>query len=237
MNSIKAHNGARGRIYWGLVAGMLLVGCGSAGVGTDGSTDATSTASNDAAGAVALLFNAGVSGNLAKLKVAESGSESQSDGGNGSTCEEALRGSDNSEHPITVGAVGTPARYGSTETAVTIAEEDFCALSSSPTALNTAAGFDGSGLVATFTIDGDISTSCTGDTTIVMQAGSKGVWRNTSDYSPQVWGTFNFLVNGEPLTLDCTLYLGADETIVFADCSDENGTVVSQDRSASCQVQ
>lgn len=239
MQQGRTHNEGR---HWAVQCAALIVcvaqlGCGGATATDAGGSDASPTASADdsAGGAVAALFGPSQSASLARLKRVRTVKDTEQGPGM-TTCEEALSSTPTEGRQITIGAYGAAGKYGSDQAGVTVAASDFCALPETPTTLNTAVGFDGNGLVATFVLEGDVNAGCSDSTTIVMRAGSAGIWRNTTDYSPQVWGTFDFLVNGEPLTLHCTFYLGSNETIQYADCSNESGTVVDQDSSASCQI-
>lgn len=225
-----------------MLLGMVgLSACGAADSG--GTTIASDTpASGDAAAAVAQLFGKSASSaSLSKLKITK---VEQGTPGTYDTCVEVLSGQINNEHPINTPAYGAAATYGSQNSngqyALAVTADDFCTQADGT--VNTGTGADGKGLVAAFLLTGDVNGSCTGGTTIVMQAGSLGVWRNRLDtdtgvsYQPEIWGNFHFLVDGVATQLDCTLKLGAGETIIFADCSDGSSAVVSQDTSASCQI-
>jgi hypothetical protein len=124
---------------------------------------------------------------------------------------------------------------------MTVSEDDFC---TQPDGIeNTGSGPDGLGLFATFelvdSVDGSCETEDGDATTIQMQSGSTGIWRNTEDpnYYPQVFGNFTYTIDGdEETTLDCTIYLNDDESVAFANCSDENGdVVVEEDGSSNCE--
>lgn len=223
-----------------------ITGCGGATSqsGEDG-TGESGTA--NAAAVAASLFGAGGSSGSAVVKLKWSHEEGGDCSGDpGCTCEQALSGSVDHEHPIEDGAYDLPGVYGSAENPIDVSEEDFCSLPDGT--VNDGMGPDGWGRLATFELTGDIEASCeNGDgsvTTIAMQAGSAGLWRNTDatddepSYEPQIFGTFNYLIDGsETVTLDCTIYLTGDETMAYANCSDDSGTVVEQAAEADCQIE
>jgi hypothetical protein len=228
----------------GVVAALAFstMACGSLETALD-TTEATgastSASANDAmaASAASQLFGSSTSANLAASKVllvksTDSRSESYS------TCDEALSDTAGPDAgTVKIGSYSAPGAYGSLNYLNQLEADGSCALEDG--SANPAT--DQSSLVASFELVGTVDGSCTEDdgvTTIAMLPGSTGIWRNTQEYSPQIWGTFNFLINGtREITLDCTIFLGEGEEVLFADCTNDSGTVVAQDTSASCSIE
>ena len=215
---------------------LCLVGCGSSSGTLGGSNPATS--SQNAASAVAAMFGGGAITNLS-VKVAEY-EEPVSEG---STCDIIMSEEADHDHPeIVDDTYGEPDFYGSIDYGISVSEEDFCTLPNETE--NEGDGPDSLGLVATFELEGDIEGNCQNDdespSTIVMQVGSFGVWRQTEATdsavarSPEIHGHFYILEGDEEMELDCTIYLDENEVATFADCSDVDGNNVVQDSSASC---
>lgn len=163
------------------------------------------------------------------------------------TCADASGENGDSDGPsaVTMASSGEEGHYGSLEEGLDLVSEDFCANADGED--NEGLGPDGKGRFAVFTLDGEVLGSCVNEnnetTTIAMQSGSTGVFRNTNEsegeaaHYPEIYGTFNYLINGEDeVTLDCTIFLSEDGSIAFANCSDENGTVVETDDSSECQI-
>lgn len=152
------------------------------------------------------------------------------------TCTQVLSGAQDQEHPILTAAFGEVGTYGSLNESITVIATDFCTQPDGTE--NEGLGSDGLGRFATFELIGEVSGDCTDEEgnpqSIAMEAGSSGIWRNTEDYYPQIYGTFTIKVGEESVVVDCTIYLDENETAVFADCSDENGESVVQETSASC---
>lgn len=206
----------------GLTA-LLLSGCGAAS--TSGTNAATDTSNTDAAAAVvAQLFSSGAGANLAKAASGE-GQDL------GDTCAFVAADLEPSAS-VQVSGYRAVGAYGSANALLNVEADDFCTQPDGTS--NSGEGPDGGGKLAAFELVGQVTGDCNG-TTVLMQSGSVGVWRNTDSYEPQIWGTFNFAVDGESLTLDCTLYLQGNGQVAYADCTDQNGTTVVQDSSAQCQ--
>lgn len=160
------------------------------------------------------------------------------------TCADAAGESEGSGRPegIIMETFSATGFYGSTTYGVTLAATDFCALPDGTE--NTGLGTDGRGRFATFELTADVMGVCRDDaedTDFAMGAGSTGVWRNTTatadepDYRPQIHGSFVFEFSGESLAVDCTIYLGESENILFADCTDENGENITQATDETCE--
>lgn len=170
------------------------------------------------------------------------------------TCAEVMGELEDTGGPdgILMGAYGDEGYYGSFDAGVDLAADDFCAAPDGTE--NAGLAFDGKGRFATFELGDEVGGTCVHSdgevVTIAMLPGSTGVWRNTEEteddpaYAPEIYGSFTYLINGEDeITLNCTIFLDANEgpddtedTIVFADCSDENGTVVETDGGCSCEL-
>lgn len=237
------------------IAILSVTACGSATDTSTASTDDSGTEdATTAASAAAALF-AGTSGSASvsaltiprsvlNRYVQESLDEENSEqyeGGSSDTCLWAGQESEDMAEMIVTGQYGLAGTYGSEGEPMTVSENDFCTQPDGTE--NTGSGPDGLGLFATFELIDAVEGSCTSDdgdvTTIAMQSGSTGIWRNTEDptYYPQVFGSFTYIIdNDNEFALDCTIYLNDDESVAFANCSDENGdVVVEEDGSANCE--
>lgn len=233
----------------------VVVACGST-ASTTASTSSTTTSDDTsdvtgAASAAGALFGSSSSASLsvpqqALVRFVEQAQQQY--GGSPYENDEAytcasLDSSEQGDQPdnVTTSGYGDPGIYGSDNQNVTVAEEDFC-FQSDGTA-NTGTGPDGNGRFAAFELEGDVDFSCTGadaPAEIVMQAGSSGVFRNTLEtaddpaYWPQIYGAFNFLVDGEEHTVNCTIFLTEEQSFAYADCTDENGASVAQEEDTDC---
>ncbi|MBI4237183.1 MAG: hypothetical protein HY696_02040 [Deltaproteobacteria bacterium] len=214
--------------YLGLgLAAALLSGCGAASTaGTETASTASTSSTDAAAAAVASLFSSGAGANIAKAASVESQSQDLGD-----TCNFVAADLAPST-AVQVSPYRDPGAFGSVNALLNVDAAHFCTQPDGTP--NEGAGPDGEGKLAAFEITGQVTGDCNG-TTILMQSGSVGVWRNTDSYEPQIWGQFNFDVEGESLTLDCTLYLQGNGQVAYADCSDQNGNTVVQDSSEQCQ--
>lgn len=219
------------------IAVPALVACGSTN-GTGASTDSSDATVDVAAAAAGSLFSSGDAqlsisrGLLARF--IEQASESE-EGSPNDTCQPLIDNTDEGPEGVDVAAYGVAGSYGSTAELVDLAEDDFCTLSDGTE--NEGDGPDGEGLFASFEIIDDVLFECTdeGVSSIVMQPGSYGVWRNTAEHQPQIYGTFNYLIDGaEEISLSCTIFLGDDEEIVYANCSSAEGEVVVEESDTSC---
>lgn len=124
--------------------------------------------------------------------------------------------------------------YGSADNSITLNQNDYCQQPDGTD--NTGTGPDGNGLFAAFELIGDVMGTCTNSdvTTLTMKAESEGIFRETQAFSPQIYGSFIFEVDGETVEVDCTIFLVEDGSVNSADCSDENGDTVLQDTDSSC---
>lgn len=228
-----------------------FVACGQTTTGdatttsTTDTTSSTATSGNldSAASAAGALFSGGAQSSLSVPQQAlvrfveeaqEEGWGSPYENDENYTCASI----DSSEQPenVTTTGYGDPGEYGSENQSITVAEEDFCFLPDGTA--NTGTGPDGEGRLGAFELIGDVNFSCDGvdePGEVIMQAGSFGVWRNTGEYQPQIYGAFNFLVDGEEYIVSCTIFLNEDEEMEYADCTDENGNSVAQESDTSCQ--
>lgn len=223
-----------------------LIACNAVSSGTSTTEAESSTSADNAAAVTGSLF--GDSGSGAQLTVstavlerfveeAEEDAESHDD----NTCEPLMSGEDQGPDGVITAAYGDPGIYGSQNNEMTVEEGDFCAAADGIE--NEGDGPDGNGRFGAFEITDDVLFECSdeGVTSIVMQAGSYGIFRNTPEsedtpaYQPQIFGSFSYLIDGtEEVTLDCTIYLDQDGTIAYADCSDENGAAVVQESDTTC---
>lgn len=215
-----------------------LVACGSAhDAGTSVSTGNDSA--DVAAAAAGSLFSSGDAqlsiskGLLARF--VEQAEEYEQQGSPNDTCEPLLNNTEDSPEGVDATAYGVAGSYGSTADLVDLSEEDFCALPDGTE--NVGDGPDGEGLFASFELIDDVLFECTGEgqSSIVMQSGSYGVWRNTEEHQPQIYGTFNYLIDGvEEIAMSCTIYIGDAGEIVYANCSSAEGEVVVEESDTSC---
>lgn len=220
-----------------------LVACSA--VGSDSSVDATNASDDNAVGtdsaatAVASLFGGSASASMSQpltiskdalnLMVEQGQEQAEFD-----TCDFLDQG----PGEVVISAYGDPGTYGAEDYTITVAEEDFCTLPDGTE--TTGDGPDGEGRVAAFELEMAVSGTCvnedSSETIVEMQAGSAGVFRNNDDYYPQIFGTFTFVIDGDnSMDVDCTIYLNEDQTVDFAQCTDENGVVVEQSDTSECE--
>lgn len=251
-----------GALFLACSVAAFFTGCGSAGTGVSNPPTETQSAGAAVASLFSSNSSDSTSSNIAaklaaiaKIEYGESAEEGsgsdatqqgrcENPGANDAscTCAEALAGDTTGTHRILNGAYVAPGAYGSTEALLTVEEGDSCADSGGTE--NTGTGPGGLGRVAKFTLTQAVTGTCTsadGSTfTIAMQAASTGAWRNTTAaqtttaYQPQVWGNFVMLVDGEGVTVDCTMFLGTGETTEFTDCSDASGVPIAQTTTTTC---
>ncbi|MCP5464843.1 MAG: hypothetical protein H7A33_07460 [Deltaproteobacteria bacterium] len=227
-----------------ILAGTILVSsfaCGSAS-STSGISDADDSSSNSSvASAAGALFggSSSQSSNLtvpsALLQEAIRHAEEESEEDGNETCNTIE--DESGPSGIVMGYNGAEGSYGAEDYAMDVLEEDFCRDSDNNE--NTGTGPDGVGLFGTFEMEEDVIGNCEdadGNAfTIDMLAGSSGIWRNTGDYQPEIYGTFVVEdESGNQTTIDCTIFLDEDENIVQASCSDENGVEVEQESETEC---
>jgi hypothetical protein len=227
----------------------MLMGCGAAGTEVaNPPTDPTSTTTAKAAKAVQALFGsrANASISLKIIKAAEGDHEKSGGSCTPSTSDPACTCQSVADATATSSTIedasfSTPDTYGSNPS-VTLTADHFCTQNDGTTP-NTGTGVDENGLFAKFTLTAAVTASCSDSTSIAMQAGSTGVWRNTTAaqtttaHEPEIYGTFHMLINNtDTVTMSCTLYLGESEEFLYAHCADENGTAVTQDSTSACTI-
>lgn len=221
------------------IAIPAFVACGA----TNGtSTDATvaDESVTNAVAAAGSMFSSGDSqlsisrGLLARF--VEEAQDAEGESSPNDTCYPLINNiEEDSPNGVNVAPYGEPGSYGSTAHSAEVAEDDFCTLPDGTE--NEGNGPDDEGRFGSFEIIDDVLFECTNESesTIIMQAGSYGVYRNTEDHQPQIYGTFNYLIDGEEeITLSCTIFLGDDEEIVYANCSSDAGEVVVDETNTSC---
>lgn len=235
------------------IAILSVTACGSAAGTSTTATEDSGDVTTAASAAAALFATSSASASVSALTIPRSAlnryvqesldeeNSEQYESGSSDTCLWVGQESEDMEEMIVTGSYGLSGTYGSAGEPMTVSEDDFCTQPDGTE--NTGSGPDGLGLFATFELIDAVEGSCTSDdddvTTIEMQSGSTGIWRNTEDptYYPQVFGSFTYIINNDnEAVLDCTIYLNDDETVAFANCSDENGdVVVEEDGSANCE--
>jgi hypothetical protein len=236
-----------------VVAITALTACGGATSesAATSSTESSDNVSDSTVSAVASLFGSGATANVsANLTISSDVikklvDEAQDEEGQGYDGEEqdgeyreydmCLEFADDS-HPepenVNTSAFGAAGTYGAEGNSITVTEADFCTMpDGTPNS--------GDDLVAAFEIADDVSASCTDAedsvTTVTMQAGSMGVYRNTDEYFPQIYGSFVMVTDNDIETVvNCTIFLNEDGTTDFASCTDENGATVEQSDETSC---
>ncbi|MBI4238031.1 MAG: hypothetical protein HY696_06390 [Deltaproteobacteria bacterium] len=223
----------------GCTLSLLLAACGDVGSGV--ANPPTADPTKLAAAAVGSLFNQEGETNIAVVGKSDS-LAAFCPNDPGCTCT-GIQTGQAEPNDVSVAAFNDPGTYGADNAGITVLTDHFCTQPDGTA--NSGLGPDGLGRLAGFVLTGDVNTSCalgSTSTPVVMKTGSHGIWRNTDTnaegvaYQPQIFGTFTFSVNGTEVIYDCTIYLGNDERIVFASCSDESGSAVSLESDASCQV-
>lgn len=240
MKTIPIKNISYFSLILAFVLTSLLVGCGSSS-STTASTDTSSPNSETAAAAAGGLFgNNNSSAALtaiprsslqAYLNAAESEEQEIEDDSPGETCS-SLDSDQNDPEGVTTSPYNDPGTYGASETAVTVEETDFCELPDGT-------ANEGDDLFAGFELTGNVEGDCVledgTEVLVTMAEGSYGIWRNTDEYEPEIYGRFNYeFEDGSTLEVDCTIFLGDDGQVVSADCADDNGLVIETDNEATC---
>lgn len=204
----------------GLAFGILS--CSGSGT-SSGGDDEAGVASTGAA--VAALFgsgdearlNKGTMQRLAKLLVNEA--IAQEDGGD--TCSD-VDGPDN----ISIGFPGDAGTYGDPNgNTIVVTEDNFC---------QDADGTENEGddLFATYQLLSTVTGTCDSGT-IEMTAGT-GIWRNTDDCFPQIYGTFT--INGSEV--DCYICLGeGGNTDDESSCSNSSDGIAVTLVDDTCTIQ
>lgn len=137
------------------------------------------------------------------------------------------------ETPIFVktSPTGTSGSYGSNNDSITLSESDFCNDTSGNE--NSGSGIDSNGLFGVFELRQNLTTTCSSDS-IILNAGSSGVFRNDSSNNVTLYGTFSISINSATSSLDCTMSFSSDGSLISADCTDSSGTTITADSSDSC---
>lgn len=240
----------------GVMAMTALMACSGA-AGTDATDDTSATddsaVTDNASSAVTAVFGGSdSSGNLVKkltltkgmlVRMVEAAEQEgqpslECDQENDPYCTCASIGYGPSD--VNTSASGDAGTYGASGSSLTVVEGDFCALADGTE--TSGLGSDGEGRVASFEINQDIDVSCQSDedssVTVTMLAGSSGIFRNTADYMPQIFGSFVFSIpGGDENAIDCTIYLLEDGTPEYANCSDANGEEVYQSDDSNCEFE
>lgn len=232
--------------YWSILSILLTIGvasCGNLSEGTgsnDGASPTSSSGEDNAAAAVASLF--GSPGGASLIK-AVAGEEPNCPNDPGCTCTFVAMDETSVPSEVSDALYRDAGSYGSDNYSMEVGIGDFCAQPDGT--MNPGMGSDGLGRFASFELVSDIEGNCEDEegstTTLTMQVGSFGIWRNTDEtdstpaYQPQIFGTFSILTDGEVSVLDCTIYVDSTETAAFADCTNEDGLVVAQAEASSCQ--
>jgi hypothetical protein len=206
--------------------------------GSGGSSGSSDPAGTEASGAaVAAIFSSGDSALLKKSDLERlaaliiKDAHAQAEGaGERDTCDDPdddgeADGPQEIDSPLT----GTAGTYGDTNGTTTTLTDDHVCLGSDG-AENTGTGPDGNGLFASFTLEDTITGTCD-DGTIEMTAGT-GVWRNTDDSFPEVYGTFT--INGTEVS--CTMYLNENQTVRDGSSCSAGGETVDMDVDQSCTL-
>lgn len=222
---------------------ISVTSCGSLSEGTgsdDGASPASASGDDNAAAAVASLF--GSPGGTSLIK-AVAGEEPNCPNDPGCTCTFVAMDEGGTPSEVSDALYRDTGIYGSDNYPMEVGASDFCAQPDGT--MNPGMGSDGLGRFASFELIADVEGDCTdtngSETTLTMQVGSFGIWRNTDEtettpaYEPQIFGTFSILVDGEVSVLNCTIYLDSTETAAFADCTNEDGQAVAQAEASSCQ--
>jgi hypothetical protein len=230
-------------IIFGLSLCVAMNACGGATSTTSTSTGSATTSSDttgSAGAAAGALFGGSSSSSLSistatlqRYANAALDENSEVEPSN-TTCD--FVESDENEN-IAMDTYGDEGIYGSEDYSVDVTADDFC---TQPDGTDN----EGDDLFATFEIEEAVTGTCTGDDgdfTVAMEAGSAGVWRNTDEYYPEIYGNFIYLITDaatgaeSEVAVDCTIYLGEDEDVLFADCTDEDGAIIEQTEDASCE--
>lgn len=224
---------------------VCLCSCGANEIGTGVGNPPTSTTTKIAA-AVTALFSSGSDSGSALIRNGLGVTVRYAGTCVGSPavclCDEIIEGVNVAPEGIVNGAFTDAGTYGSAARPITLASEDFCTLPNGTE--NPDAGPDGAGRYATFEIEEDVSVTCAGDSdtaTFFLKSGSSGVHRNTDatndapEYRPQIYATFVISDGESEAPFDCTIFLLTNGTAEFVDCSDADGTSITQDADATCQ--
>lgn len=244
MKTIRLKNISYFSLILAFVLTSLLVGCGSSSSTTASTSDTSSTNSETAAAAAGSLFGGSNSSAAltsiprsslqAYLNAAESEEQEIEDSSAGETCS-SLDSDQNDPEGVAISPYNDPGTYGAPETAVTVEEADFCELPDGT-------ANEGDDLFAGFELTGSVEGDCVledgTEVLVTMAEGSYGIWRNTDEYEPEIYGRFSYVFEDEStLEVDCTIYLDGDGLVVSADCTDDNGLIIETDNEANCSFE
>lgn len=127
-------------------------------------------------------------------------------------------------------AYGFAGTYGAADHDMEVDTDDYCELEDGTG--NTGTGPDSDGLFRSFRVS--IATSVCGDageTTNVYLRSGEGIYRNTADYYPEIYGSFT--VAGTEL--NCTIKLNEDGSTAESYCTDsDNNLIEVTDPSINC---
>ncbi|MBI2339248.1 MAG: hypothetical protein HYU99_02615 [Deltaproteobacteria bacterium] len=112
-------------------------------------------------------------------------------------------------------------------------EDDFCQDSEGE---NSGDGPDGNGLFASYELEDDVTGECDDGSSITMKAGanSAGIWRNTDDCFPEIYGTFEM---GDGTIVSCHICMTESAGVSGANTScSSGGSAVSLTSDVSCDL-
>jgi len=235
-------------VIMGLLAAGLLgfYSCSSSSSG-EGDDDAEAAPAANTGAAVASIFSSGSSESIsaelvrAITNIARQGGgddEEQFEEGDGEggpegagergTCDDP-DGNGDSDGPeeINTPLTGTSGTYGdaANNNTITVDQDDFCVG-------DDGAENEGDDLFASFELENTVTGTCTDDTTVSMTAG-EGIWRNTDDCFPEIYGTFT--MNGTEI--DCHICMAEDQTLSGdnSSCS-AGGSAVTLNSDVECTL-
>lgn len=234
-------------VLLGVGFALSIMTCGGSG---DDSPDTSDSVSNTGA-AVAAVFGTGSDQNVVAQAIAKSAAKlatrtqddsedtQEGDGTGGpegagerNTCDDP-DGNGEADGPEEVSALltGTAGTYGAEGDNITVTADDFCQDADGE---NSGEGTDGGGLFASYTLNSDVTATCDDDTTLTMAGGSdsSGIWRNTDDCFPEIFG--NFSIDGT--VVSCHLCLGENQTVGSNSTCSTGGSAVSLASEVSCNL-
>lgn len=221
-----------------LILVVFLQACSSSGTSNSSQTSSLTTSQKQSArqAVTAILpslfssLSSNVQANLNSPNVKFSTSSCDSNDP-GCTCQVIRSG----QTPIFIKAtpIGTAASYGSSDDSITLASSDFCNDTSGNE--NSGSGTDGNGLYGSFEIRQDLISSCS-SSSITLNSGSSGVFRNDSSGNVTLYGSFSMTISASTSSLDCTIEFDSSGNLISASCSDSSGTVIEADSSDSCSL-
>lgn len=141
------------------------------------------------------------------------------------TCMTDANGDIDGPQEFTIEAEGEAGTYGDGENTITLedGDEDWCS------------GEEDTDAYAYVSLQSDESMTC-GDEEFTITA-IAGVYRNTDTCFPEFYGEMTISdSNSDTTTMDCYLCLNEDQTVSSDSSCSENGTAISLDDEASCQL-